>query len=240
MLLTKNGIALSDDLVADKYYCKELQTGSKDYALNENTYEFEIKTNGEIIEKTIENEPVDIDVDVDKEGTVEIKPGEMVDYKFSNVANTSNIYLDNFKWYDFIPTDYVRLQKMTTGTWNQTLTYSVYYKTNKAENYILLRENLSTQENYDLDFTALPLAEDEYIIETCFNFGKVDTGFRESINPTMHCKSFDTLKDNQTFTNYTKTVGIYDDLTAEANSKWTTFVHTIEEKHEPKLPRTGK
>lgn len=236
----KIGIALSDDLVADKYYCKELQTGSKDYALNENTYEFEIKTNGEIIEKTIENEPVNIEVDVDKEGTVEIRPGEIVDYKFSNVANNSNIYLDNFKWYDFIPTDYVRLQKMTTGTWNQDLTYSVFYKTNKSNDYILFKENLSTQENYNLDFTTLQLAEDEYITETYFYFGKVDAGFRENISPTMQCKSFDTLQDNTTFTNYTKTVGIYDDLTAEANSKWTTIVHTPKEIYEPKLPRTGK
>ena len=236
----ENGIAISDDIIYGKYYCKELNSGSEYYLLNENTYEFEIKTNGEIVEKVIDNEPVDITVDVDKVGTVEIKPGEMVDYQFSNIANNSKIYLENFKWYDYIPTDYVRLQKMTTGTWNQKLTYNVYYKTNKTEDYILFKENLNTQENYDLDFTTLELADDEYIVETCYDFGKVDTGFRESISPTMKCKSFDTLKDNTTFTNYTKTVGVYYGITAEADSKWTTIVHVPEEKHEPLLPRTGK
>lgn len=236
----ENGIALTDDLIIGKYYCKELETGSPYYLLNENTYEFEITTNGEIAKKTIENEPTDITVDVDKEGTIEIKPGEVVDYKFSNVANNSNIYLENFKWNDYIPTDYIRLQTMTTGTWNQDLDYNVYYKTNKSEDYILFRENLSTQENYDLDFTTLPLAEDEYIVETMYDFGKVDTGFRESVSPTMQCKSLDTLQNNETFTNYTKTVGIYFGVTAETNSKWTTVVHTPQEHHEPVLTRTGK
>lgn len=236
----ENGIALTDDLVIGKYYCKELETGSPYYLLNENTYEFEITTNGEIVKKTIENEPTNITVDVDKEGTTEIKPNEVVNYKFSNVANNSNVYLENFKWFDYIPTDYIRLETMTTGIWNQDLTYNVYYKTNKSENYVLFKENLNTQENYDLDFTTLQLAEDEYITETCFDFGKVETGFRECVSPTMQCKSLDTLQDKQTFTNHTKTIGIYFGVTAEADSDWTTIVHVPEEKHEPVLPRTGK
>ena len=90
-------------------------------------------------------------------------------------------------------------------------------------------------EEANIEFT-----EDEYIVETCFDFGKVDVGFKEDTKPTMECKSFDTLKENDTFTNYTKTVGVYFGVTAEANSKWTTITHIPEEKHEVKLPRTGK
>lgn len=240
VVTNKNGIATTDYLYKGKYYAKELETSSEYYLLNEDKHEFEIVNHEETIKKTIKNEPVDIEVDVDKEGTVEIKPGEMVDYKFSNVANNSNIYLENFKWYDYIPTDYIRLKTMTTGTWNQDLTYDVYYKTNKTDDYILFKEDLSTQENYDLDFTTVELTEDEYITETMYDFGKVETGFRESTSPTMQCKSFDTLKDNDTFTNHTKTVGIYYGVTAEADSKWTTITHIPEEKHEVKLPKTGK
>ena len=129
---------------------------------------------------------------------------------------------------------------MTTGTWNQDLKYSVYYKTNKTEDYILFKDNLSTQENYDLDFTTIELSEDEYITETCFDFGKVEKGFREVTSPTMNCKSLDTLQEENTFTNHTKTVGIYYGVTAEADSKWTTIVHTPEENHEVLLPKTGK
>ncbi|MCI8344574.1 MAG: hypothetical protein HFJ42_01090 [Clostridia bacterium] len=234
------GKAKSELLPYGKYYLKELETGSPYYLLNENTFEFEIVKNHETVSVTIDNEPVDIEVTVDKEGTTEIKPGEKVNYEFSNVGNASNVYLENFKWFDYIPTDYIRLETMTTGIWNQDLTYSVYYKTNKSDNYILFKENLKTTENYDLDFTTIELTEDEYIIETCFDFGKVDVGFKEDICPTMECISFDTLQEGETFTNHTKTVGTYWGITAEANSKWTTVPHIPEKPSEPVLPRTGK
>lgn len=240
LVTDKEGIALSHVLYKGKYYLKELETGSNYYLLNEDTFEFEIAKNGEIIKKTIKNEPTDIIVDIDKTGTTEIKPSEDVNYEFSNVANNSNVYLDNFKWFDYIPTDYIRLKKMTTGTWNQELTYKIYYKTNKSDEYVLFKEELHTNENYNLDFTQIPLADDEYITETMFDFGKVEKGFREIIKPTMNCKSFDTLKENDTFTNHTKTVGTYFGVTAEADSKWTTITHIPKEKHEEILPKTGK
>lgn len=240
LITDENGKATSGELYKGKYYLKELYTGSVYYLLNEDTYEFEIVNNGETVPVEIDNEPTDITVDVDKEGTIEIKPGEKVDYTFTNIANNSNIYLDNFKWYDYIPTDYIRLENMTTGTWNQNLVYDVYYKTNKSEDYILFKEDLTTKENHELDFTSVKLAEDEYITETCFDFGKVEKGFRESTSPTMRCQSLDTLQDGDTFTNHTKTVGIYYGVTAEANSKWTTITHIPEEPTCPTLPRTGK
>ena len=240
LITSENGTAISKNLYKGKYFLRELDTGSNYYLLNEDTFEFEIINNGETIEKIIKNEPTDITVDVDKKGTTEIKPGEEVNYEFSNIANNSNVYLDNFKWYDYIPTDYIRLQKMTTGTWNQELTYKVYYKTNKSNEYILFKEELKTTENYVIDFTQITLLDDEYITETLFDFGKVEKGFKEAIKPTMNCKSFDTLKRDDIFTNYTKTVGIYFGITAEANSKWTTIIHITKDKHEILLPRTGK
>lgn len=240
VITDENGFAETEDLYKGKYYAKELKAASEYYLLNDEKYEFEIVNHREVIQKQIENEPVDIKVDVDKEGTTEIVPGAMVDYTFSNVANSSNIYLDNFKWFDYIPTDYIRLQTMTTGTWNQDLNYNVYYKTNKTEDYVLFQENLSTNEDYTLDFTTLELAEDEYITETMFDFGKVDVGFKEATSPTMQCKSFDTLTESDVFTNKTKTVGVYQNITAESNSKWTTIVHTPEKVHETVLPKTGK
>ena len=240
LVTNSQGKAVSEELYKGEYYLKELDTGSVYYLLNENTYEFEIVNNGETIPVEIDNEPTDITVDVDKEGTTEIKPGEKVDYTFSNVANNSNVYLDNFKWYDYIPTDYIRLEKMTTGTWNQDLTYDVYYKTNKSDDYILFKEDLGTMEDHELDFTTLQLEEDEYIIETCFDFGKVEKGFREVNSPTMTCISFETLQNGDTFTNHTKTVGIYYGVTAEADSKWTTITHIPEKPTCEILPKTGK
>lgn len=240
LVTDKDGKATSDLLVCGKYYLKELETGSPYYLLNEDTFEFEIIENHKTVPVEVENDEVEIEVDVDKKGTVEIKPGENVEYEFSNVANNSNIYLENFEWIDYIPTDYVRLQTMMTGTWNQELTYNVYYKTNKSENYILRYNDLTTTENYLLDFTDVELDEDEYITETCFGFGEVQKGFKEDEKPTMNCQSLETLEDGQTFTNKTKTVGTYFNLKAEANSKWTTIVHKPVENHEVLLPRTGK
>ena len=91
-----------------------------------------------------------------------------------------------------------------------------------------------------MDFKKIKLADDEYITETCFDFGRVETGFRESTSPTMNCISLDTLKDNDTFTNHTKTVGTYYGVTAEADSDWTTVVHIPEKPTCPTLPRTGR
>ena len=240
LITNKEGIATSKDLYKGNYYLKELDTGSVYYLLNQETFEFEIKNNGETIPIVIDNEGTDIKVDVDKEGTIEIAPSDNVNYTFSNIANNSNIYLDNFKWIDYIPTDFIRLQSMTTGTWNQDLNYIVYYKTNKTDEYFVFKDGLNTKENNTLDFTMLNLADDEYIVEIMFDFGKVEKGFREDICPTMTCKSLDTLEDGETFINHTKTVGIYYGVTAEADSKWTTIVHKPEENHETTLPRTGK
>ena len=90
----ETGKAKSELIPYGKYYAKELSTGSVYYLLNENTYEFEIVENNEIVPLTIENDSVDIEVTVDKEGTTEIKPGEKVNYEFSNVGNASNVYLE--------------------------------------------------------------------------------------------------------------------------------------------------
>ena len=164
---------------------------------------------------------------------------EIFFYSFSNISNASNVELNSFKWIDYIPTDYVRLEKMTTGMWNQDLYYAVYYKTNKSGDYVLFKDKLHTFEEYELDFSEIMLNEDEYITEVCYDFGKVDIGFSELERTTMECKTFDFLIDGECFTNLTKTIGTYFGLYAEKESKWTTIVHIPEEVHEPVLPRTG-
>ena len=129
---------------------------------------------------------------------------------------------------------------MTTGTWNQDIIYSVFYKTNKSQEYFLFEDDLKTTENYELDFTKLNLEQNEVITEVYFDFGKVDVSFKETISPTMQCKSFETLINGECFTNKTKTVGVYFEVIAEANSEWTTIVHKPKEIHPPVLPRTGE
>ena len=66
LVTDENGKAISQELYKGKYYLKELETGSVYYSINEDTFEFEIVNNGETVPVTIDNEPVDITVDVDK------------------------------------------------------------------------------------------------------------------------------------------------------------------------------
>lgn len=239
-IVTDNqGKGISKLLPYGKYFVKEIDTGSKYYLLNTEKYEFEISKNKQIISLTIENEPVDITVEVEKKGTIEIRPGEKVNYTFSNIMNKSNVQLDDFQWIDYIPTEYIRLQKMSTGTWIQDIKYNVYYKTNKSDEYILYEKDLSSKKNYELDFSLIELSEDEYIVETMFDFGKVDLGFKEEKLPTMECKSLETLNEGNTFTNKTKTIGVFGVVKAESSSKWTTVVH-VPNKPDKVLPRTGK
>ena len=236
----KDGKATTSLIPLGTYYAQELDTCTPYYLLNPDTFEFEITKENLQPNMTIEDEPTDITVDVDKTGDIETKPDDIVNYTFTNIANTSNTYLDKFEWYDYIPTDSVRLLRMESGTYNQELDYKVYYKTNKSDEYILFKEDLSTQENYDLDFTELELAEDEFITEVFFDFGKVDIGFKDVVMPTMQCKTLSTLQSGDTFTNETKTVGFYYDIKTETDSKWTTVVEIPEEPTEPTLPRTGR
>ena len=239
-IVTDNrGKGISKLLPYGKYFVKEIDTGSKYYLLNTEKYEFEISKNKQIISLTIENEPVDITVEVEKKGTIEIRPGEKVNYTFSNIMNKSNVQLDDFQWIDYIPAEYIRLQKMSTGTWTQDIKYNVYYKTNKSDEYILYEKDLSSKKNYELDFSLIELSEDEYIVETMFDFGKVDLGFKEEDFPTMECKSLETLNKGNTFTNKTKTIGVFGVVKAESSSKWTTVVH-VPYKPDKVLPRTGK
>lgn len=238
LITDENGKATSKEICKGKYYLKELKSGSIYYLLNPNTFKFEIINDGETVPVTIENEPVDIEVEVEKEGTVETKPNEKVEYTFKNVANTSNTFLDSFKWYEYIPTDYIKLEEIQTGTWNQDLQYDIYIKTNKSDKYVLFKENLDSKVNYKIDLKS-EFNKDEYITEFYFDFGKVDIGFKEETSPQIQCRAYANLKNGDKFINKTQTIGIYGDLIDDANDDWTTIVHVPEEP-EPVLPRTGK
>jgi len=234
----ENGIALSELLPYGNYYFKEVYSGSKFYLLNENIYNFSIYNDSEIINKIVSNEPVKLKVNIDKKGSKEVQKDEDVDYSFYNIQNNSNISLDSLKWYEYIPTDFVRIQQMTTGTWNEELSYSVYYKTNKSVEDILYRNNLSTSENYNLNFSEIVLDDDEFITEVYFDFGKVKMNYHEIIKPTMKCKILSNIDNGQQFTNITKLIGKYEGKVVEDIGKCSTIVYNLGKK-EMILPKTG-
>lgn len=232
----ESGIAITNKLDKGIYYIKELEGENGEwYQLNENEYSAEIVKHGEIVELNITNKPDNPEIDVEKDGIIQTTANQEIKYDFI-IKNTGNVPLDNFTWYDFLPTDYVTATKLVTGTYNQDLNYAIYYKTNKND-YRLLRDNLNTQVNNYIDFTNLKLEEGEYVTEFKTEFGTVDVGFTSIESPQLFVKTKSTVKNDDTFTNKTKVDGYHKTYYVWDEDSHTTKVY--EKKLEVKLPRTG-
>lgn len=231
----KDGSAITKELDKGIYIGKETKSG-KWYVLNGNEFTAEIKEDGEIVEINITNEPEKPSVDIEKNGLIQTTRNEEIRYDF-HIKNTGNTKLDNFTWYDYLPTDYIKLTKLITGTYNQDLDYAIYYKTNKND-YRLLKNNLNTQVNNYIDFSNIKLKEGEYVTEFKVDFGTVDIGFESVIDPYIFTTVNDTVQNDDTFTNKTRIEGYNDTYLVWDEDNHTTKVY--EKKLEvKKLPRTG-
>lgn len=231
------GIAITKDLLKGTYKVREIKQADY-YLLNENVFEIEIKKHNEVIEQVVYNDSVDIDIEIEKTGFIETQNKDNIFYDFKNIHNNSNVPLGNFTWSDTLPIEAVRLDKIYTGTWNEKLEYSVWYKTNK-EDFKLFKDKLNTQKVYELDFNNLELQEDEYIIEFEFRFGKVKVDFKEIESPIVFVNMLDNLKNGFTFTNNTKVSGNYLEEYIEDTDNWTTIIYNKEVKINEELPKTG-
>ena len=235
IITSEAGVAITKLLDKDCYIVKEVQSG-KWYLLNENEFTAEIKEHNEIVELNITNEPEKPSVDIEKTGLIQTTANEEIRCNF-HIKNTGNTKLDKFTWYDYLPTDYVRITRLITGTYNQDLNYSIYYKTNKND-YRLLKDNLNTQVNNYIDFSNIELEEGEYVTEFKADFGTVDIGFESVIDPYIFTTVNDTVQDDDTFTNKTRIEGYNDTYLVWDEDDHTTKVY--EKKLEvKKLPRTG-
>lgn len=230
----EDGTAITSLLEKGIYYVKE-KDSPEWYLLNTNEYSAEIVNDGDIITVEITNVPETPEVDVEKDGIIQTTANEEIKYDFT-IANTGNTKLDNFTWFDYLPTDYVKATKLITGTYNQDLDYNVYYKTN-LNDYKLLAENLNTQENHYIDFSTLDLAENEYVTEFKLDFGTVDVGFASVEKPELFVKVKSDVKNDDTFTNKTRLEGYNKTYLTWDEDDHTTTVYEKEIK--VKLPKTG-
>lgn len=235
IITNEHGIATTKELDKGKYVIKEVEAG-KWYLLNENEFATEISKNDEIVEINITNESEEPNVDIEKEGIIQTTANEEIRYDF-HIKNTGNTKLNNYTWYDYLPTEYVRITKLITGTYNQDLNYSIYYKTNKND-YRLLKDNLNTQINNYIDFANLKLEKDEYITEFKVDFGTVDIGFESVISPYIFVKINSDVNNDDKFTNKTRVEGYNDTYLVYDEDKHTTQIYEKELKVK-KLPRTG-
>ena len=232
---SEDGIAITKLLDKGKYLIKEVESGEW-YLLNENIFTAEIKKYEEIVVVEIINESEKPSVDIEKTGIIQTTANQEIKYDFA-IKNTGNVPLSDFTWYDYLPTDYVRITKLITGTYNQDLNYSIYYKTNKND-YKLLKDNLSTQVNNYIDFSNLELESDEYVTEFKADFGTVDVGFESVINPYIFVRVNSNVNNEDVFTNKTRIEGYNKTYMVWDEDEHTTKLYE-KEIEVKKLPRTG-
>lgn len=239
LVTDKEGKAISELLVKGEYQIKEVDSGSIYYLINTDIFKAEIKNHKEIVKVNVEDDSVDVDVEVEKKGFIETQSKDSIYYDFSNVHNKSNVALDNFTWSDSLPTNALRVKRIYTGTWNEDLQYSVWYKTNLSDDYILLKDNLSTTTNNEVKFTDATLQEGEFITDFEFRFGTVKADFKEVEQPRLYCDMLDNLPNGFIFVNHTKVSGNYEDIYVEDKDDWKTITYYKEIEIMQKLPRTG-
>lgn len=229
---------MTKELLKGKY--KILEVDCPDYyILTDVVFNAEIVKHQEIVNIEIENENVDIDVEVTKKGFVETQSKDSIYYDFSNIHNKSNISLDNFTWSDSLPTNALRANRIYTGTWNENLTYSVWYKKNLSDDYIMLVDGLSTQTNNEVKFSNVELKNGEFITDFEFRFGTVKADFKEIEQPRLYCDMLENLPNGFIFVNHTKVSGNYKDVYVEDNDDWKTITYYKEIELTENLPKTG-
>ena len=220
-----------------QYFLKELSVDDY-YVISEELIPFKFEENGQTIEITVENDNVNLVVDVEKNGPTQAKQGDIITYDFNHVGNFSNVPISDFIFGDKLPRQ-VRLQSITTGTWNEELTYKIQYITNQNTNWAYIGEDYNTNENYTVDFTNLNLQDGEYVTEYRFVFGDVKEGFREEEKPTATVKVNEDLANNKIIVNDCYVNGQYVDTPLEDEDDAHTIVYTPEENKEVELPKTG-
>ena len=225
----KNGEAFSSDLEKGEYIVKEVET-DKNYILNSEMRKGEIKENKQIVEINITNDSKNPDIDIEKNGPDKAEIGNKIEYDIS-IRNSGNTKLDNFTMTDFLPYNFIKVNKIKTGTYNQDVKYNLYYKSNLCENYVLLMEDLNSKENYEINFDE-ELAQNEYLTEIKLEFGTVDVGFSSNENPHIFATIKNDVKSESTFINVANVSGNYEDYKVHDNSKWKTFCYKL-------LPKTG-
>lgn len=235
VITNEEGIAITKKLDKGEYMVQEIESG-KWYILNDEKFNIEIKENNEVVDLEITNEPENPGVDIEKESKNIVKKNEEIDYEFT-IKNTGNTKLTDFTWYDILPNQYAKITKIETGTYNQDITYSIYYKTNRKADYLVLKKDLNSKANNYIDLTNIYLEEGEEITEIKVCFGEVDVGFSNEQKPHIYMKLKDNLENDTKIENFTILEGYDKDYKVTDEDKTTGTVYNVEEKK--KLPRTG-
>ena len=231
------GYAESDWLRYGEYTMKET-TSPLYFLLSDETIHFEIVNDGETVEIERTNQSTLLKTNVEKSGYKETMGGSVIRYDIYNIQNQSMVPLENFYLHESLPADPAYITRLFTGTFNQNLNYTIYYKTNKTGTFRVLKDNLFTDRVYEIDCTK-GLMAGEYITDIKFDFGTVDVGFREVERPFLYCKTYDNLPNGYQFTNRAEVGGTYEMQKVTAEDTFTTKIYVPPTVDRGKLPKTG-
>ena len=239
MTSDSRGIAASNPLPLGRYYVQEVQA-PRFYQLNNEKVEARLKVEGDVVQIEMYNDPANIQTTIEKTGNYTVDAGSNMRYDFTNIANNSNVPLDNFFWHDRIPTDAVRAATLTTGTYNARVWYKITFKTNMND-YRTLADNLLSTNAYSfkIDSGSLKLAAGEYVTDIRFEFGTVPAGFKMTEKATLLVYVPDYMANGYNIINRADCGGSYQGEWDNAASAWVTKIYRAPTYTSPTLPQTG-
>ena len=233
------GIAASNPLPLGRYFVREIKA-PRFYQLNTQKVEVKLKVEGDVVRIEMYNDAASIKTSIKKTGNYTVDAGDNMRYDITNVANQSNVPLDNFFWHDRIPTDAVRVGTITTGTYNARVWYKITYKTNK-NGYRVLADNLLSTNRYSfkVDSGSLKLAIGEYVTDIRYEFGTVPAGFKMTEKATVYVYVPPYMANGYNITNRVDCGGSYQGEWDSSTSAWVTKIHRVPIYTKPTLPKTG-
>ena len=229
------GKAESKGLPLGEYIVRETDAGEW-YKIDEEEHRIKISEDEETVELNVTNKSKQPRVNINKTCKNSVKSNEEVDYEFE-IMNSGEIELTEFIWYDILPSEYAKITKISTGTYNQELIYNVCYKTNQKDVYMIAKADLKTTENNYIDLSNIHLVEGEKITEVKINFGAVKIGFSNIEKPHIFMQMNSNLENDTKIKNYTILEGYINNFkVCDEDTAISTIYNIIEKK---KLPRTG-
>ena len=231
-----NGKGISQPLPLGRYLVKEVQAPAY-YRLNAKELDVTLEFATQIVKLEYQNYSANTGVFIKKTGNLEALPGQQMRYDIKAVQNQSTVPLSDFYWRDVLPVDAVRLDKIVTGSYNQSLRYKIIAQTNKG-NARIIADNLSTTMNHVIDCapSSLGLASDEFIVSFGLYFGTVRAGFTCVEQPQVYVTVNKNLPNGYPFSNKVDVGGKYGGEWIIGNSTWRTVVYRSTA---DKLPKTG-
>ena len=239
MTSDSRGIAASNPIPLGRYYVQEVQA-PRFYQLNSEKVEVKLKVEGDVVQIEMYNDAANINTTIEKTGNYTVDAGSNMRYDFTNIANNSNVPLDNFFWHDRIPTDAVRAATLTTGTYNARVWYKITYKTN-VNDYRTLADNLLSTNRYSfkIDSGSLKLASGEYVTDVRFEFGTVPAGFKMTEGASLYVYVPEYMAGGYNIINRADAGGSYQGEWDNSTSTWVTKIYRAPTYTKPTLPQTG-